>query len=213
VSGVEEDRNERIAELEARLNRPPAVGVTPIVALAALAGSIALLWTQRLDAEYFTSSREPITLGVEGDYHFDRAVSNRYATVRGVPTSRGAYGNDNGKNFVVVGIRETPLLVKRPALETEPWKPGATPPQPDQRPFSVSGRLLSRDDAELYKDGFEKLEQMGEVKPKWILVMGERPGSDLKTAGWLGGLVAFAAINLWLLLRGLVALKRPAVSR
>jgi hypothetical protein len=209
MSGVQQDRDERIAELEARLKRPPPVGVKPPVAAAALAGAIALLWMQKLDATYFISSREPITLGAEGDYHFDRAVSNRYAQIRGVPTLRGAYGLEGEKTFVVVGLRDTPLLVKRPTLDTERWKPGTTPGQPDQRPFSVRGRLLSREDAvETYKDGFEKLEQMGEVKPKWILIESDRPGTDVKAAAWLGGIAAFAAVNFWLLLRGLLSLRR-----
>lgn len=205
MSGIEEDRGERIAELEARLSRTPSVGVKPPVALAALCGAVALLWMQRLDAGYFFSSKEPISLGAEGEYHFDRAVTNRYAQVRGVPTSRGAYYEDAGKTWVVVGLRETPLLVTRPTLETERWKPGSTAPQPDQRPFAVRGRLLAREDAELYKDGFTRLEEMGEVKPQWILIEGNRPGTDLKAAGFVGGVAAFGALNLWFLFRGLAA--------
>lgn len=181
------------------------MGVKPPVAAAALAGALVLMWMQRLDVAYFASPKEPITLGVEGAYRFEEARSNRYAQVRGVPTARGAYGLEGDRTFVVVGLRDTPLLVKRPTLPTERWTPGGAAPQPDQRPFSVRGRLLAREDAETYADGFAKFEQMGEVKPRWILVEGERPGADFKTAAWGGGLAAFAAVNLWLLVRGLLA--------
>jgi hypothetical protein len=205
MSGIEDDRDERIAELEARLSRRPSVGVKPPVALAALVGACALLWMQQLDATYYFSSKEPISLGAEGDYHFDRAASNRYAEVRGVPTLRGAYGEEGGKTFVIVGLRDTPLLVKRATLDTERWTPGRTAPQPDQRPFAVRGRLLAKDDAEVYQDGFKRLEEMGEVKPRWILIESDRPGTDFKAAAWVGGIGAFAALNLWFLLRGLAA--------
>ena len=41
------------------------------------------------------------------------------------------------EDLVAVGLRDTPLLVRRAAFANEPWKVGTTPPQPDQRPFSV----------------------------------------------------------------------------
>jgi hypothetical protein len=69
----------------------------------------------------------------------------------------------------------------------------------------VRGRLLAREDAETYQEGFEKLEAMGEVKPKWILLESDRPGTDFKTAAWVGLLAAFAALNFWFLVRGLIA--------
>ena len=206
-SPVEEERAERIAQLEARLQRRGTVGVSPFVAATALVGALALLWMQRADAAYFLAPATPITLGSEGDYHFDRAVTNRYAQVRGVPTSRGAWGHEGSGAFVVVGLRDTPLLVKRAPLPGEEWKPGAPPPQPDQRPFTVRGRLLAREDAQRFEaDGFTKFEEMGEVRPRWILLEGARPGGDFGAMAWLGGLVGFAGLNLWFLVRGLLAL-------
>ncbi len=198
---VEEERQARIAELEARLKKRNPFGAVRPVAIAALVASAFLLWLDRRDVAYFFSPRAPITLGVEGDYHFDRARSNRYAEIHGIPTSRGAYSMEDGRTFVVLGVRETPLLVRRETLPGEEWTPPATPPRPLQNPFGLRGRLLSREDASRYEDGFKKLESFGEVKPRWILVQGPPPGRDVRTALWLLFLSAFAAVNVWLLVR------------
>ena len=49
-----------------------------------------VIWVQREDVAYFFSSRDPILLGIEGDYRFDRAIENRYVQLHGAPTIRGA---------------------------------------------------------------------------------------------------------------------------
>ncbi len=201
----EEDRSKRIAQLEARLGRRAPVGVMPPVALLALGLAGWVMWLQAPDVAYYFSDRDPILLGIEGGYRFDRAVSNRYATMHGIPSLRGAYGVDGDQQFVVVGIAESPLLVKRKVLPTETWTPGTTPPPPDQRPFTASGRLLSRADGSRFDDAFQKHDTFGDPKPKWILIEGARPGSDLAPMGWFGLLIAFAGVNVWLLVRGLGA--------
>ena len=207
-SGTGKDRDERIAELEARLDRRNPVGVMPPVAALALLGTLAVLWLDKRDLDYFLSERAPLSLGAEGDYHFERLTSGRYAEIHGLPTGRGVYGSERGGTWVVVGLRETPVLVKRPTLPTERWKEGAPPPQPDQRPFAVRGRLLSRADAGRLSPAFEKMEQLGELKPKWILEEGVRPGADLISVATFGGLSAFALLNAWLLIRSTTALVR-----
>jgi hypothetical protein len=207
-----EARATRIAQLEARLGRRAPVGVMPPVAALALVIAGWVIWLQYDDVAYFFSSREPISLGVEGAYRFDQAQSNRYAQLHGEPTVRGAYGVEGSQHFVVIGVQNTPLLVKRNALPTEEWKPGTTPPPPDKRSFTASGRLLSRADASRWSDAFEKHESYGEINPKWLLIEGARPGSDLGAMGWFGLVIAFAAINLWLLIRGVLAMlaaRRP----
>ena len=211
-----EERATRIDELEARLSRRPSVGVMPPVAVLALVGAVLLLLMERENVEYFFSSRDPLSLGAEGDYHFDRALSNRYAEVHGTPTLRGAYGVEGSdQHVVVVGLQNTALLVKRNALPTEQWKVGTTPPHPDQRPFTAQGRLLSRDEAianHRASDAFAKFDEYGEIKPKWLLLEGARPGHDFKAMAWFGVLLAFAGVNLWLLIRGVLAMlsrRRP----
>ncbi len=206
---TEKDRSTRIDELEARLARRPAVGVMPPVALLALVGAVAMLVLQREDLAYYFSERAPLSLGAEGDYHFDRALSNRYAEVHGVPSLRAAYGIDRSdEHFVIVGVQNSPLLVKRRALPTEEWRPGTTPPPPDQRPFTAQGRLLSRADAGRFGDAFVKHEAYGELHPQWLLIEGARPGGDLMAITWFGVLLAFAGVNAWLLVRGVLALVR-----
>jgi hypothetical protein len=215
------DRDARIAELEARLTRRSGVGVKAPVALIAILAAGGLMWLQRLDVEYYFSSREPVTLGSEGDYRFESLTPNRYAQVHGIPTARGAYSSEKGTTYVVVGLRDTPVLVRRPALPGEDWKQGSTPPQPNQSPFGVRGRLLScvvvekpeggigcgSGEAARYEEGFHKLAELGEVRPRdgklWILIQGDSPRSNLGTLAWMTGLVLFAAINGWLLWRDL----------
>jgi len=73
----------------------------------------------------------------------------------------------------------------------------------------VRGRLFSREAApSRYADAFEKLDSYGEVHARWLLVEGQRPGADWVAMAWLGGLLTFAAVNGWLLVRGLLALRR-----
>lgn len=201
------EREARIAHLERRLERRSGVGVKIPVALAALLMSGVLLYMQRRDVAYLFAPRVPLTLGREGEYHFDLLRSNRYAQVHGIPTVRGAYAREGGDTYVVVGLRDTPLLVRRKAFPREEWTPGTTPPQPDQRPFAVGGRLLSQADGDRYRDGFAKHLSFGEVQPVdgklWILLEGERPGEDLGTWLLLGVLVPFIALNGWFLYREL----------
>ncbi len=175
--------------------------------LAILVGGV-LLGMLGTDLAYFFSPRTPLTLGAEGAYRYDALKSNRYVQVHGVPTSRGAYGREGEDVYVVVGLRESPFLVRRRALPGEEWSPGRVPPRPDQRPFGVRGRLLAEDDAERYREGFRLLREMGEIQPKdgrlWMVVEGERPGGDKGVLLVALMLVTFVLANAVLLIRGLV---------
>ncbi|MBL8920572.1 MAG: hypothetical protein JNJ54_17035 [Myxococcaceae bacterium] len=199
-----DDRERRIAELEARLARPTAVGVTPLVAAVALAFSVYLIWGQRADLEYqFTAPKDAIDLGSEGAYRFDLAQSNRYVQVHGAPSPRGWFFIERNTTVIVVGIIDTPIILRRPTLPTEKWSPGETPPRPDARPFTVKGRLLSKDDAPpRYIDAFAEYEKWSGAPAKWILLQEDKPGGDLGGQAWVAVLGAFAALNAWLLVRG-----------
>lgn len=213
---LREERERRIAELETRLASRPSFGVKPRVSLVAIAVGVLLLAMQRRELAYFFSPREPVTLGAAGDYRLDALESNRYAQVHGIPSVRGAYSREGEQTYVVVGLRESPFLVRRAALPTEQWTPGRTPPQPDPRPFAVRGRLLAEEDASRYRDAFELLRGFGEVRPHdgklWILVEGERPGES-RGQLWLASLlVTFILVNVYLLVRGLTARRRPPAA-
>lgn len=202
-------RDSRIAELEARLARPAKQGVTPVVAAVALALCVTMLWMGLSDTEYFFSTRAPIQLGAEGDYRFDAARDNRYVELHGVPTSRGAFGVDANQTVVAVGVRDTPVMIWRKALRGEDWKPGTKPPPPNQQPFTVRGRLLARATApDKYADAFQKMDGFGEISARWVLVESSRPGGDFPTAAWTTVLMALAGFSAWLLVRGVVALKK-----
>lgn len=205
-SELREQRERRIAELEERLRRR-GVGVrAPVAVFAMVVGGVLLgmLWK---DLAYFVSPRAPVTLGAEGAYRYEALESNRYVQVHGIPTSRGAYGREGEDVYVVVGLRESPLLVRRGALPGEEWSPGRVPRQPDQRPFGVRGRLLAEEDAERYREGFTLQRELGEVRPRdgrlWLVVEGERPGGDRGTLWVALLLVTFILANGALLLRGL----------
>lgn len=200
----DEARAERLAQLETRLSKKPSVGVVPPVAALALVCAVGLLFIQRADFEYFFSSKTPIDLGTEGAYRFENAESNRYAQIHGTPDVRGVYWLDGNRPMVAIGVRDTPLLLQRPTLETERWSPGKVPPQPNQQPFSVRGRLMSRAMSPKIETAFKQVELWGQEKAEWVLMAEEHPGQNTATMVLMAVLVAFAAVNAWLLVRGLL---------
>lgn len=208
---IREERERRIAELEARLARRPRSPLRAPVALVGIGVAVALLVMQWREVRYFFSPRTPLSLGAEGEYRYPELLSNRYAQLHGLPTSHGAYERDGDAVFVLVGLRDSPFVVRRPALPGERWTPGKRPPQPDQRPFAVRGRLLAEEDAPRYRDAFELLRAKGEVQPLqgrlWIVIEGQRPGEDLGRLAVTLLLVLIIATNVLFLVR---ALSRPA---
>jgi hypothetical protein len=204
---IREERERRIAELESRLARRPRSPLRASVSLVAIGVATALLVMQWREVRYFFSPREPLSLGAEGDYRFEALSSNRYAQLHGLPTAHGAYERDGGTVFVLVGLRDSPFVVRRPALPGEDWAPGRTPPQPDQHPFAVRGRLLAEEEAPRYHDAFQLLREKGEVQPLqgrlWIVLEGHRPGEDFGRLSVTLLLVLVIAANVLALLRGL----------
>ncbi|HEX4804010.1 MAG TPA: hypothetical protein VFV14_10875 [Myxococcaceae bacterium] len=190
-------RDRRIAELEARIRRSSAVGVKIPVALTAILLATALLVLERKETDYFFAPSSPLDLGSEGQYRLERLESNRYAQLHGTPTVRGAYWRENKGTFVLVGVLGTPIVVRRKALAGEDWQAGRAPPQPDQRPFAVRGRLLSAQDSPQYRDALAKLASLGELtRPPdglWLFFEGERPSANL------GPVLASAALLIFLL--------------
>lgn len=209
---IREERQRRIAELEARLARRPRSPVRAPVALVGIGVAVALLVMQWREVRYFFSPRTPLTLGAEGSYHYAELVSNRYAQLHGIPTSHGAYERDGEAVFVLVGLRDSPFVVRRPALPGEQWTPGKRPPPPDQRPFAVRGRLLAEEEASRYRDAFELLRAKGEVQPLhgrlWIIIEGQRPGEDFGRLAVTLLLGLIIAANILFLVRAL----RPAAG-
>ncbi len=210
---IREERERRIAELESRLARRPRSPLRAPVALVGIGVAVALLVMQWREVRYFFSPRTPLSLGAEGEYRYPELVSNRYVQLHGIPTSHGAYERDGDTVFVLVGLRDSPFVVRRPALPGESWVPGKRPPQPDQRPFAVRGRLLAEEDAPRYRDAFELLRAKGEVHPLqgrlWIVIEGQRPGEDLGRLAVTLLLVLVIATNVLFLVRGL---RRPRAT-
>lgn len=190
------DRDSRIVELEERLSKPRG-GVRPWLGLAGIAAAVWFIaGPLRPDLRYFFADRSPLPLSIEQGTAWSSLESNRYVEVRGVPTKRGAYFRQKGESFVVVGLQDSPLLVRRHTLPTEPWKDGQTPPAPDPRPFTTRGRLLARADAGRYHDGFEKLGAFGEVEPRFIILAGEAPGADATPLFVTGALVTLCLLQI-----------------
>lgn len=198
------ERDEFIAKLEADLQKKPRAGLLPPVAVVALVASLGLAASYFHDVAYFFSNREPIELGAEGSYHFDRAVTNRYAQLHGVPSGRGWYVEEAAGAFVIVGVNDTPIAVRRVTFEEENKRLGdGKRPQPRQNPFFARGRLLSREEASKYEEALREYDAWSGGHVQWLLLAESPPGKDVASAGMFGGALAFALLNLWLLKRGL----------
>lgn len=181
----------------------------PPIALLALIVGLTLAWWMRGDTAYFFSSRAPIELGAEGDYHPERAVSNRYAQLHGTPSLRGWYVEEKDGSFVVLGVNDTPILVKRTTFEDENRRlADGKRPQPRQNPFFARGRLLSRADADRYEDVFREFESWSGQQAGWILMAEQPPGKDFGTVAMFSFMVLFALVNGWLFARGLSLRKK-----
>ena len=212
----EEARAERIAQLE-RSTRRRVTGVQLPVAVLCLLGALFLLSREAQDVAYVFGRREPVTLGSEGAYRFDRLQPNVYAQVHGVPLGTAFYGVERDSRIVLVPLQDTPLLVRRPLLPTEEWGPGRRPPPPDPRPFGVRGRLLPLEDVPGYRDAAPKFRALQGLRPVdgrlWVLREGERPGED--RGPLLIGLVllGFAGLNAVLAVRGAQVLIQERAAR
>ena len=168
-------------------------------ALVGLALAGGMLWLERAEMAYLLSPREPIALGDETGYRLERLASNRYAEIHGVPTATGAFSRDGERIQVVVGLQNTPVLIRRTGLPSEDWAPRRSPPPPDPHPFAARGRLLAEEEAPRYRAAFDMLrrEMRAPDGRHWILLDGERPGADRWVALLAAGWVAFAALSLW----------------
>lgn len=204
---VPEDRDERIAELQARLSAPRRSLVRAPVALVCLLGGLYLFWRALPDVAYALSSSEPVTLGREGDYRLGALRTNRYVQVHGTPVSTAFFGQDRQGPFVVVGLLDTPLLVRRAPLPSEAWTAGRPPPPPERTPFAVRGRLLGQSEAPAYRDAFARGRTVPGLKPLdgqlFIVLEGEHPHQDWGALLTAVLLLAFSAFNGWLLLASL----------
>ena len=214
--GPEDARAERIAQLE-RSTRRRVTGVQLPVALFCLAAALFLLVREGPDIAYVFARREPVTLGGEGDYHFDRLRPNVFAQVHGIPLGTAFYGVERGTRMVLVPLQDTPLLVRRPLLGTEEWVPGRRPPPPDPRPLGVRGRLLPLEDVPGFKDAAPRIHALQGLRPVdgrlWVLREGEHPGED--NGPLLIGLLllGFAGLNAVLVLRGAQALLQDRATK
>lgn len=202
-----DERRERIAELEERLRSPGGAGLRAPVALFCLVGALYLLWRELPEALYAVSPAVPVTLGHEGDYRWNLLASNRFVQVHGTPTATAFWGEDRQGPFLVVGLQDTPVLVRRAPQPGETWVSGRTPPPPLSTPFAVRGRLLREDDAPAYGEAFVRGRSLAGVRPRegklWILLEGERPGEDRGALVTALLLALFAAFNAWFAWRSL----------
>ena len=162
-----------------------------------------LMWWMWGDLEFLVSSSEPIELGAEGDYHLDRAQTNRYAQVHGVPMGRGWYAQEPGGDFVLIPVSDLPLVLRRSTFPEERPAHDGRRPQPLQNPFFARGRLLARAQAGRYAEALAKIEAWSGQPIQWVLLAEQRPRGDLSTLLSFGFLMLFALVNGWLLVRGL----------
>ena len=209
---IQGERDVRIAELEREIAGRGGVGVSASVAALGLTAALLLLGLRQQEIRYFFSSSQAVSLGIEGAYQLDQLQSNRYVQIHGRPTRRGLYATENGKPYVMVGLQGTPVIVRRHPFSSEVLVPGKPAPQPNQSPFAVRGRLLAQSDAARYAESMHKMLEFGEMNPRdgrlWILLEGERPGSNMAALFSFLALVAFAVGNGWFLWRNLRPVNR-----
>lgn len=213
IDALREEREARIAQLEARERSPRGPGVHPLMALMAMAVVGFLLWQDRLDLAYLFAPRTPVTLGEEGTYPREGLTPNRYVQLHGRPTTNASFGEVDGRTVVMVGIEGSPFVLRRSPLPGETWRPGEVPPTPNPAAFSVRGRLLREDQDTRFSQGYEALRSSPQLHPidgvLYGIVESDRPGSDRGTAAWAALLVTVLFLNLWLLVRGIeVRLRR-----
>jgi hypothetical protein len=211
-----EARAARIAELERRRGRR-VTGIQLPVALVCLAGSLFLLARQAPAVGYYFASREPLTLGSEGAYQLDRLRPNAYVQVHGIPVRSALFGEEGRSRFTLVGLQDSPFVIRRSLLPTENWAPGQPAPPPDGRPFGVRGRLLREEDAHEYRDAFPRLKRIAGLRPLdgrlWLIIEGERPGEDRGALIVALLLLGFAALNVVLAGLGALALRSTGDQR
>ena len=199
----------RIEQLERRTSRR-VTGIQLPLALVCLGAAVYFLVQQAPAVAYYFASAEPITLGSEGAYRFDRLRSNTFVQVHGVPLRTAFYGVERGQRIVVVPIQDSPLVVRRPVLPSEEWVPGKPPPPPDPRPFGVRGRLLREDAVGAYQETFPQMRKLPGLRPVdgrlWVVVEGEHPGEDRGALIIALLLLGFAGLNLVLAVQGARAL-------
>lgn len=174
------------------------------MAAIAFLGAVLLMWWMRSDVQYFLSSAAPIELGAEGDYHFERARTNRYAQVHGTPMARGWYAQGKEGDFVLLLVADTPLVLRRASFPDELADERGRRPQPRQNPFLARGRLLARAEAGPYAEALGQMEAWSGQPVRWLLLGEQRPGADLSVMLSFGFLLLFAGLNGWLFYRGLV---------
>ncbi len=199
------ERDARIAELEKPTRKPPAIRLP--IALFAILSACLILAREAPDLVYFFSPRAPLELGTEGAYQLDGLTPNRLVKLHGVPTRRGAFARHGDETFVAVGLRGTPIVVRRRALPTEDWPPGfKTPPPVDQTPLEAEGRLVSGR-SQRYREELDAVVELGELprdeRGLWLVIDADRPEHHWPSLALAVGLLAFIALNTWLALRAL----------
>ena len=171
-----------------------------LVAALALAVAIAFLWWTFPSVAYYASPTVPIDLGGPGDFHFERALSNRYARVQGETSSQGWYVREAAGEFTITGLDGTPLVIRRPSTIEErlPGK-GGKPPPPSILRGELKGRLLKRSDARQYEEVFAKHAAASRSASEWILFVGANPRTEIRSLLGFIVIAVFAALNALLL--------------
>ena len=214
---AEEARDERIAQLE-RSTRRRVTGVQLPVAVLCLAGTLFLLAREAPDVAYVFASREPVTLGSEGAYQLERLRPNVYAQIHGVPLGTAFYGVERGARIVLVGLQDTPVVVRRPLLPTEDWVPGKKPPPPGSRAHSGCAgdcALWTTSPASATRrPSCRRLPGLRPVDGRlWVLREGERPGEDRGPLIIALVLLGFGGLNAVLAVRGAQAILQERAAR
>jgi hypothetical protein len=164
---------------------------SPAFALVMVLLSGWLLWDFWPDVGYFFSAVQPIDLGGPGDYHLDRALTDRLVQVRGDLREAVAV-TENGSVRMVGRLAGTNLVIDRPGRDGPPL---------------YEGRLLAPKRARArYAPAIAGMRARGtELGDAWLVLRdGERPRSRPLPLLASALCLVLLAINLRALLKRLV---------
>jgi hypothetical protein len=197
-----QDDEQFLKNWESQLAKP-RIGVFPFVAAFALLCTGFFMFNMRADVAYFLSDVTPLELGAEGSYFEKNALENRYAQLHGIPSTKGWYLDEKEGAFVVVGVNDSPFLVRRGRFQDEAVGSDGKPPAPKQNPFFARGRLISRASASRYESVFAQYRGWSGSEARWILLAEQAPRSNRGVPVSFLFFLIFGVVNAWLLVKGL----------
>ena len=196
-------------ELVDGFKKRPKSRRNPIVMAAVALMSLYLMWDMRADLVFFLGSPSPRILGTAEELVAANLKSNTYVILRGYPDPRKAqieltnFGVMSKSYLYFMYLGNTSIIAREEIRELD--KMTASKDEYDTKPRA--GRLYAFTDfphkAELgrVRDYFRSRFERGFGESSWVLIIGEKPWSDIHIPLLYLVLIGFVAFNGWQLYR------------